>query len=142
MAMMHLSSILQASVFLVVAHAQQLTHPYIPNGIHKDTDFDGDLLAILASPGGSQYTITPWSNPQLIPSACYQATQEVNLLPASIDVADIKYGDCDEPWTICRSNNITSSWDDIAKVRWYLLSTSAFPASPSHEGKPWLDTRL
>lgn len=118
---MQFSSFIQISSILVAAHAQQLTHPFLPNGIHKDLDFDGDLIGFLESPKGSQYTITPWSNSALIPKACFDAAQELAIMPTSIEVRDITYGDCEEAWTLCRVDSINATWEDIAKVRFVVL---------------------
>lgn len=79
-------------------------------------EFDYALDQALKSRGAQSWTVTPWKNNTIIPQACWSGAVDNKIDARTIDVANIRFSDCSKEWTICRTQGLTITWDDIASV--------------------------
>jgi hypothetical protein len=109
-----LSCLVLLTRLLQGSHAQSLSHPALPNPLRGE--FDYDLENLLKSSSPISYTVTPWANTTSLPQICWSAILDLGLSPNDIDVAEIRYPDCDKEWTVCKVQNASITWDQFATV--------------------------
>ena len=96
-------------------YGSYIDKPAISTGFQYD-NFDYDLDKFLKAKGAQSWTITPWKNSTIIPQYCHSSANDNGVASINVDVANIRFDDCFRDWTICRTQNGTVSWDNIARV--------------------------
>lgn len=115
---LHTSLLPLISAFLGQTFAQYgvpVDKPVITTGFQYN-DFDYDLDRLLYSSAPKSWTITPWQNTSIIPQACHNSAYKNGVASVNIDVANIRFPDCSKDWTVCRTQGVGITWDDMAKV--------------------------
>jgi len=96
-------------------YGSYIDKPAISTGFQYD-NFDYDLDKFLKAKGAQSWTITPWKNSTIIPQYCHSSANDNGVASINVDVANIRFDDCFRDWTICRTQNGTVNWDNIARV--------------------------
>lgn len=84
-------------VAVLEVKAENLGKPFItpyPEGRMKD-DLEKHLPL-------HKWEITRWADGNLIPERCKFYAEDKKLKPVDMEVSDVKFDDCDEPWVFCR----------------------------------------
>jgi hypothetical protein len=103
-----------------------LRPPFNENRDNPPHDLETKLRKALSP---KAFTKSRWTNTALIPEHCRNLAYDWNVPRTELEIYNVTYTDCAQPWVMCRWMSHSQSADEILGVSNYIEGSSSLAAN-------------